>query len=121
MTLTTNRYTIGDTIEFPWRPWRSVTINPRVTEVLARLRAATIIAARFRSTITYKDAELAIDHLYPARGLAQLLDLLSYDCEARGEPSLAALVVNTGTGEVGRGFGGDPEQARQACYRHWQG
>lgn len=34
-------------------------------------------------------------------------------------PSLAALVVNKQTKQVGADFGGDPEAERAALYAHW--
>jgi hypothetical protein len=70
--------TIGDTIVVPWRPEWPVKVTSTRYEAVHRLRAATIIAARRRSTITYGEAELAIDGLYIAQGLGPALDLLSY-------------------------------------------
>jgi hypothetical protein len=117
---TSSSFTIGDTIVVPWRPERPVKVTSTMYEAVYRLRAATIIAARRRSTITYGEAELAIDGLYVAQGLGPALDLLSYDCEARGEPSLAALVVRKDSGKVGDGFVGDAELGREECYEHWR-
>jgi hypothetical protein len=115
-------FKVGDTIEIEWRPERPVTVNERMYEAVARLRSATIVAALRRSTLTYMEAERAIDLLYPARGLGAALDLLSYDCIKRGEPSLAALVVRKDSGEVGHGFIGGAAAAaaeREKCYGSW--
>jgi hypothetical protein len=90
-------------------------------EAVSRLRSATIVAAQRRDTLTYTEAEAAIDSLYIARGLAPVLDLLSHDCHVRGEPSLAALVVRQDTGEVGDGFVGDAALGREECYAWWGG
>lgn len=47
--------------------------------------------------------------------MGRLLDLLSEDCIRGGEPSLAAIVVNSTTGEVGIAFG-DPIRERALLY-----
>lgn len=115
-------FKVGDTVEIQWRPERPVTVNERMYEAVARLRSATIVAALRRSTLTYTEAERAIDLLYPARGLGAALDLLSYDCIKRREPSLAALVVRKDSGEVGEGFIGGAAAAaaeREKCYEGW--
>jgi hypothetical protein len=49
------------------------------------------------------------------RGSGRALDLLSWDCERRGEPSLACLFVRQSDGEVGSGFGGTLEEAEACC------
>lgn len=43
------------------------------------------------------------------------MDILSIDCQRRGEPSVAALVVRKDK-EVGYAFVGGPALTRQACY-----
>jgi hypothetical protein len=73
-TTTAGSFKVGDTIEVPWRPERPAKVTPTMYEAVRRLRSALIIAARRRSTITYGEAELAIDSLYPARGLGAALD-----------------------------------------------
>jgi hypothetical protein len=114
-------FTIGETVPNP-RPGRPpIHVTAAMYEAVSRLRSATIVAAQRRSTLTYSDAEAAIDSLYPARGLAPVLDLLSHDCIARGEPALAALVVRKDTGQVGDGFMGDAALAREECYARWGG
>ena len=88
-------FAIGDTVEIPWRPERPVRVDGRMYEAVTRLRSALIVASQRRSTLTYAEASAAIDAIYPARGLARALDLLSYDCGQRKEPSLAALIVRS--------------------------
>jgi hypothetical protein len=112
-------FAIGDTVEIPWRPERPVKVDDRMYEAVTRLRSALIVASQRRSTLTYAEASAAIDGIYPARGLARALDLLSYDCGQRKEPSLAALVVRSTAGAVGLGFKGDAEAERERCYKHW--
>src|SRR5262245_9080779 len=77
------------------------------TDDLTRLaRAALIVAAQRRTTLTVKELEAAmgIDGLE----LRSLLDLvlapLASQCAAEGMPSLAALVINTRTGAPGHGW-----------------
>lgn len=89
---------------------------------MIRLRPALIVAAKRRSTLAYSEVATAIDNQHFAQGLKQtgrLLDLLSADCHARGEPSLAALVVRANTGEVGDSFVGDAGVGRKECYKYW--
>jgi hypothetical protein len=113
-------FKVGEVVEIAWRPERPVKVDDRMYEAVTRLRSATIVAAQRRSTLTYGEAEVVLDRLYIARGLGPALDLLSYDCERRGEPSLAALVVRSDSGEVGDGFVGDADAGREDCYRHWK-
>jgi hypothetical protein len=51
--------------------------------------------------------------------MGRLLDLLSVDCDRRGEPSLAAIVVNAVTGEIGDDFDGDAAAERRRLYANW--
>ena len=69
----------------------------------------------FGEVITYGEAAVAIDWLYIPQGFGRALDLLSWDCEQRGEPSLACLFVRQGDGEVGSGFVGTVEEAEAGC------
>ncbi|WP_141808831.1 hypothetical protein [Nocardia bhagyanarayanae] len=75
-------------------------------------------------TITYKGLSEAIGRLYPYRKLGGLLDVLSLDCENRGERSLAALVVRAGTTSPGAGFvhnADEPIEVYQIRLQHdWQ-
>jgi hypothetical protein len=116
---TSKSFDVGDTIEISWRPARPVTVNERMYEAVVRLRSATIVAAQHHSTLTYTEAAAAIDALYSYRRLGAALDLLSHDCIARDEPSLAALVVQKNSGQVGDGFVGDAALEREHCYQRW--
>lgn len=97
----------------------------RVTELDARtlplVRAYLIGIAKFRGRVTYGEMrrDLALPHAEV--GMGRLLDLLSVDCchPDRDEPSLAALVVNQETDEVGEDFVGNPVEERRRVYDHW--
>ena len=87
-------------------------------------RAALILAARRRSLVTYKELGLAIGMTGVALSthMGRVLDKLSDLCIEAGEPSLAALVVNSTTGAPGKGYddGGVPwHTAVQEIFRHW--
>lgn len=88
-------------------------------DAVMRMRAALIIAAQRRSTVTYQELSTAIDGLFVRQALGRPLDLLSEDCVRRGEPSLAALVVKNSTGRVGSAFVGDDGSQRELCFRRW--
>ncbi|MEU6021851.1 hypothetical protein [Micromonospora sp. NPDC047134] len=87
-------------------------------------RAALILAARRRSLVTYKELGLAIGMSGVALSthMGPVLDKLSDLCIDAGEPSLAALVVNSTTGAPGKGYddGGTPwHKAVQEIFRYW--
>lgn len=87
-------------------------------------RAALILAARRRTLVTYKELGLAIGMTGVALSshMGRVLDDLSDQCIAAGEPSLAALVVNSATGAPGKGYeeGGVPWHTEvQEVFRHW--
>ncbi len=87
-------------------------------------RAALILAARRRTLVTYKELGLAIgmSGVELPHHMKHVLNDLSNDCLARGEHSLAALVVNQETGAPGAGFdeGDHPWHAEVAkCFKHW--
>jgi hypothetical protein len=86
---------------------------------LPTLRRYLIEVARQGGITTYGvvKSDLALPHV--VNGLGRLLDLLGEDCARRAEPSLAALVVAQGTGEVGHDFDGDAESLRRDVYRYW--
>ncbi|WP_123827031.1 hypothetical protein [Micromonospora globispora] len=74
--------------------------------------------------MTYKELGLAIGMTGPALSshMGRVLDKLSDLCIETGEPSLAALVVNSATGAPGKGFddGGVPWHTEvQEVFRHW--
>lgn len=85
---------------------------------LVFLRGACLIAAWHRATLLYGEVAPLVG--LATRGMGRILDLLSYDCIQRKEPSLAALVVRADTGQAGAGFVGDDAAEREACYRHWR-
>lgn len=94
---------------------------------LARLaRPALITACMRRSTMTYGELARAIDldpKLPPSHHLNKVLARVSTDCDARGEPSLAVLVINQRTGEPGPGFtrGKDPWHTEtRRCFNRWK-
>lgn len=122
--MTKTSFEIGDAVEIAWRPERpTIKVDKRMYQAVTRLRSAGIVAAQRRSTLTYGEAEDAIDTLYAAQGLGRALDLLTYDCQQRREPSLAALFVRKDTGEVGEGWAAHTATAaaeRERCYEHWK-
>lgn len=94
------------------------------TEIVQRARAALIVAAMRRSIVTYKELgkALGLEGIQLRNEMRHILDELSADCDARGEKSLAALVVNQTTGAPGQGWkdGDRPWHAEvQAVFRHW--
>ncbi len=89
-------------------------------EAALRLRSALIVAAQRRSTLTYQEASDAIDGIFPRQGLGRPLDLLSHDRALRGEPSLAALVIGTGSGTAGSAYVGNDAAERERCYDRWR-
>lgn len=86
---------------------------------VAAIRAYLIDAARHRATVTYGELVRELDLPVPARRLGPLLALVSQDCERRGEPTLASLVVTKATGEVGVGYGPGAPEDRQAAFAYW--
>ena len=117
----TLHFKVGDTVEIPWQPRRpEIRVTEKLYDTVRLLRAIGITAARRRSTVTYGEAEVASDWVFRGQGGGPALDLLTYDCEQRGEPSLACLFVRKDSGEVGTGFA-NPERAadaREACFAH---
>ncbi|MBD8061048.1 hypothetical protein [Oceanitalea stevensii] len=97
---------------------RTVTVTATAFDCLPRVRDRLIEAARTRETMTYGELrnELALPYL--TQGMGWLLDLVSEDCFRRGEPSLASLVVNASTGEVGSDFDGDAPSERDLVFAH---
>jgi hypothetical protein len=59
-----------------------------------------------KTTVTYKELGLTveIEGVGLAHHLPKVLNEVSARCEAQGEPSLAALVVNADTGAPGSGW-----------------
>ena len=98
---------------------RRIHVSERDIRSVLAMRGMLIEEARSRATVTY--GEVVRDLRLPTspKGLGRLLDLLSEDCARRGEPTLAAIVVTAGTGEVGHGYGEGADSDREALYAHW--
>ena len=109
-------------------PWRKddqgnvveVRVTQHMYDSLCLLRPALKEVARQSTTITYGKA-CEVMSAYSPQGTGDLMDVLSVECQRRGEPSLASLVVRKDTGEVGYAFSGDPARARRECYAFWRG
>jgi hypothetical protein len=99
---------------------RNITVTPKAAEWLPRIRAQLIEVAQAGGTITYGGLKADVGMPHPTNGLGRLLDLLSEDCFRRKEPSLASLVVNGSTGEVGSDFDGDAATERVLVYKRWR-
>ncbi|TDD49989.1 hypothetical protein E1263_31525 [Kribbella antibiotica] len=87
---------------------------------LPRMRVRLIEVAADGETITYGRLKQELGMPHATNGLGRLLDLISVECERRGEPSLASLVVNSATREVGHDFDGEPVSERDGVYRRWR-
>lgn len=110
----------GDVVDIDFRPGTTVRVTDRMFTALRVLRTRLIEAARNGQTVTYQEAAAVTDNAYHPQGLGRLLDILSVDCQRRGEPSLAALVVQKRSGEVGHAFVGDADSERSECIRYWR-
>src|SRR5689334_2191376 len=84
------------------------------------VRDHLIEVARRSGTTTYGAVKAELDLRHAVNGLGRLLDLVGEECARRHEPSLAAVVVTQGTGEVGIGADGDAERQRRDLYEHWR-
>jgi len=84
------------------------------------MRAFLIAEAVARSTVTYGELVATLRLPTPPKGLGRLLVLLSEDCERRGEPTLAAIVVTQSTGEVGDGYGAGARDDRAELFDYWR-
>jgi hypothetical protein len=98
---------------------RTITVTQMQADVGQRVRDELIVAARRRQTITYGELRSSADLSHPPNGMGRLLDVISEDCRLRGEPSLAPLVVNAETREVGSDYEGTPTDDRQRLYDYW--
>jgi hypothetical protein len=99
---------------------RNITVTPKAVEWLPHIRDHLIEVAEAGGTITYGGLKTDLGLPHPTNGLGRLLDLLSEDCFRRDEPSLASLVVNGSTGEVGSDFDGDAAAERVFVYKRWR-
>ena len=98
---------------------RTVTVTPLAHETLPAVGQRLIEVAGARETITYGGLRRDLDLRYLVQGMGRLLDLVTEDCLRRGEPSLASLVVNATSGEVGTASYGDPAAERERVHAHW--
>lgn len=98
---------------------RAVTVTPMQADVGQRVRDKLIEVARRGQTITYGELKAAANLSHPPNGMGRLLDVISEDCRLRDEPSLAPLVVNGMTREVGADYEGEPDFDRQRVYDYW--
>lgn len=89
-----------------------------VDSVLA-MRPVLISVAQERTTIPYGQVKTKADLPHMPTGMGRLLDITKVECERRGEPDLAALVVNAKTHEVGDMYGTGAVREREDVYQHW--
>lgn len=107
----------GDVVEHGDRRFH---VRAADVDAVAAMRGYLIDAAQAGATVTYGELVDELGLPVPPRGLGRLLVLLSEDCERRGEPTLAALVVTRATGEVGDGYGAGAGQERRALDAYWR-
>ena len=98
---------------------RTVTVTQMQADVGERVRDELIDVEKRGQTITYGELRAAANLTHRPHGMGRLLDVISEDWRIRDEPSLAPLVVNGVTGEVGADYEGDPEPDRQCPYDYW--
>ena len=108
--------TVGDRFPVGERLYR---LTPRLAEATNAARSVLIEVAQHREVITYGELSDSIGRSVLPRHMGPLLSMIAHDCAARGEPSLASLVVSAATGEVGtRDETWAPPQ-RLACWAVW--
>ncbi|WP_051281053.1 hypothetical protein [Actinomyces slackii] len=95
-------------------------LTSRMARAVVLSRSVLIDVAQHREVITYGELSQSIDGAVLARHMGPLLHMISHDCEARGEPDLASLVVSASTGEVGTPDGSWAVPQRRACWEYWQ-
>ena len=110
----------GERLVLAFRGGSVVRVTPRMYEAVARARDELIEVAAAGGTMTYGELARAIEGAYLPRGMGRMLDVLSEDCFRRGEPSLASLVVQKDSGEVGSAFVGQAQAERERCYAYWR-
>ena len=94
-------------------------LTPRLAQATNAARSVLIQVAQHREVITYGELSDSIGRSVLPRHMRPLLSMIGHDCAARGEPSLASLVVSAATGEVGtRDETWAPPQ-RLACWAVW--
>ena len=107
---------LGERIESKGKTLR---VSQLDMDSVVSMRPALIRVAQERTTITYGmlKTKAALPHM--PTGMGRLLDLTKVECERRGEPDLAALVVNAQTREVGDMYGTGAVGEREQVYQHW--
>ena len=94
-------------------------LTPRLAQATNAARSVLIEVAQHREVITYGELSDSIGRSVLPRHMGPLLSMIGHDCAARGEPSLASLVVSAATGEVStRDETWAPPQ-RLACWAVW--
>jgi hypothetical protein len=94
-------------------------VTPLLAETVPLARAALLTAAQLGRTMTYGQLSAAVDRRYVPVSLGNVLDLVSYDCQLRQEPSLAALVIRGDTNEPGDAWVGDSDAEQKLCFERW--
>ena len=94
-------------------------LTPRLAEATNAARSVLIEVAQHREVITYGELSDSIGRSVLPRHMGPLLSMIAHDCAARGEPSLASLVVSAATGEVGTGDSSWAPPQRLACWARW--
>ena len=108
--------TVGDCFPVGDRMRR---LTPRLAQATNAARSVLIEVAQHREVITYGELSDSIGRSVLPRPMGPLLSMIGHDCAARGEPSLASLVVSAATGEVStRDETWAPPQ-RLACWAVW--
>ena len=94
-------------------------LTPRLAQATNAARSVLIEVAQHCEVITYGELSDSIGRSVLPRHMGPLLSMIGHDCAARGEPSLASLVVSAATGEVStRDETWAPPQ-RLACWAVW--
>ena len=110
--------TVGDRFPVGERLYR---LTPRLAESTIAVRSVLLDIAEHREVITYGELSESIGRSVLPRHMGPLLSMISHDCAARGEPSLASLVVSAATGEVGTRDESWAPPERLACWARWGG
>ena len=110
--------TVGDRFPVGERLYR---LTPRLAESIIAARSVLLDIAEHREVITYGELSESIGRSVLPRHMGPLLSMVGHDCAARGEPSLASLVVSAATGEVGTRDESWAPPERLACWARWGG
>ena len=105
-----NRFPVGE---------RMYRLTPGLAQSTLAARSVLIDVAQHREVITYGELSDSIGRSVLPRHMGPLLSMVSHDCAARGEPSLASLVVSSATGEVGTRDSSWAPPERLACWVTW--